>query len=80
MKRVKHGQLLTGVIDEDSFMKRVKHDKLWSLMCPNDCRTLSDVYGNEFNFLYEQYETDHRYIKQVNAREFAAIVIVSADV
>jgi ribonucleoside-diphosphate reductase alpha chain len=50
------------------FMKRVESDGMWSLMCPNECPNLNKVHSNEFNELYEQYEREGRYIKQVKAR------------
>ena len=40
----------------DLFMERVKSDGLWTLMCPDECPGLSDVYGDEFKKLYENYE------------------------
>jgi len=36
----------------DLFMKRVKNDELWSLMCPRTCPGLSDCWGEEFDNLY----------------------------
>jgi len=53
----------------DLFMERVKCEGKWSLMCPDKCRGLSDVYGDDFKKLYEQYESDGKYIKQVNAQD-----------
>ncbi len=53
----------------DLFMERVKENKKWSLMCPDYCRGLSDVYGNEFKELYEKYEAEGKYTKQINAQE-----------
>lgn len=53
----------------DLFMKRVKENKKWSLMCPDKCRGLSDVYGDEFEKLYEKYENEEKYTKQINAQE-----------
>jgi ribonucleotide reductase alpha subunit len=53
----------------DLFMERVKNNKLWSLMCPDKCPGLSDVYGDEFNKLYEKYESEKRYNKQINAQD-----------
>ena len=53
----------------DLFMERVKNNKLWSLMCPDKCPGLSDVYGDEFNKLYEKYEIEERYNKQINAQD-----------
>jgi ribonucleotide reductase alpha subunit len=53
----------------DLFMMRVKENKKWSLMCPDQCRGLSDVYGNEFVALYEKYESEGKYVKQINAQD-----------
>ena len=39
----------------DLFMKRVEQDSNWTLMCPDVCKGLSDVYAEEFNILYEKY-------------------------
>ena len=38
----------------DLFMKRVEQNKDWTLMCPNECSGLADVYGEEFEALYEK--------------------------
>ena len=53
----------------DLFMERVKSEGKWSLMCPDKCRGLSDVYGDDFKKLYEQYESEGKYTKQVNAQD-----------
>ena len=53
----------------DLFMKRVKENKKWSLMCPDNSRGLSDVYGEEFEKLYEKYEEEGMYTKQINAQD-----------
>ena len=53
----------------DLFMERVKSNKHWSLMCPDKCPGLSDVYGDDFIKLYEQYESEGRYNKQINAQD-----------
>ena len=52
----------------DLFMERVKNNKQWSLMCPNECKGLSDVWGEEFNNLYSKYEEEGKYRKQIDAR------------
>ncbi|KAI0423461.1 ribonucleoside-diphosphate reductase large chain [Xylaria sp. FL1042] len=44
----------------DLFMKRVEKNGDWTLMCPNECPGLADVYGDEFEALYEKYETEGR--------------------
>lgn len=53
----------------DLFMERVKADSHWTLMCPDECPGLSDVYAEEFNRLYTSYETDGKGRKTVKARE-----------
>ena len=52
----------------DLFMERVKNGKKWSLFCPDECPGLSDVYGSEFNALYEKYESEGKGVT-VEARE-----------
>ena len=53
----------------DLFMERVKTNGKWTLMCPDECPGLSDVYGDEFKKLYESYESDGRGRMTVNARD-----------
>jgi len=53
----------------DLFMERIKANKKWSLMCPDQCKGLSDTYGDEFKILYEKYESEGKYTKQVNAQD-----------
>ncbi|KNC55227.1 ribonucleoside-diphosphate reductase large subunit [Thecamonas trahens ATCC 50062] len=53
----------------DLFMERVKSGGVWSLMCPHLCPGLSDVYGDEFKALYEQYEAEGRFTQQVPAQK-----------
>lgn len=38
----------------DLFMKRVEANGEWTLMCPNEAPGLADVYGAEFDTLYEK--------------------------
>ncbi|HMX60554.1 MAG TPA: ribonucleoside-diphosphate reductase subunit alpha [Chitinophagales bacterium] len=53
----------------DLFMKRVKENGTWSLMCPNECPGLADTYGDEFEALYERYEAEGKFRKQIKAQE-----------
>ena len=53
----------------DLFMERVKQNAKWSLMCPDQCRGLSEVYGDDFKALYEKYESEGKYNKQINAQD-----------
>ena len=53
----------------DLFMKRVKTGELWSLFCPNECRGLADLYGEEFETLYMKYEKEGKARKQISAQK-----------
>jgi len=53
----------------DLFMKRVKSDGHWTLMCPDECPGLADVYGKEFDDLYESYEREGRGRETIKARD-----------
>ena len=53
----------------DLFMKRVEQDGSWTLMCPNECPDLYDTYGEEFEALYQKYETESKGRKTIKARE-----------
>ena len=53
----------------DLFMERIKADGTWTLMCPDECPGLADVYGQAFVDLYVKYETAGKGRKTVKARE-----------
>lgn len=53
----------------DLFMKRVEEDDKWTLMCPNECPGLCDVYGEEFEKLYISYENVGKGRRTIKARE-----------
>jgi ribonucleoside-diphosphate reductase alpha subunit len=61
----------------DLFMKRVESDGNWSLFCPDVARGLSDVYGKEFEELYEKYEAEGIATKVVPASEIWKAIIKS---
>ncbi|KAI6949142.1 Ribonucleoside-diphosphate reductase large [Hortaea werneckii] len=53
----------------DLFMKRVEENGTWTLMCPNECPGLADVYGEEFEALYEKYEKEGKGRETVRAQK-----------
>ena len=61
----------------DLFMERLERDEIWSLMSPDVCTGLTDVYGDEFNELYKKYESEGKYIKQISARKLFTEIINS---
>lgn len=53
----------------DLFMKRVQDDDVWSLFDPNEAPGLHDTHSEEFEKLYEKYEREGKYRKQIRAQE-----------
>ncbi|MGL4630854.1 MAG: ribonucleoside-diphosphate reductase subunit alpha [Leadbetterella sp.] len=53
----------------DLFMKRVEANETWSLFCPHECPGLADCHGDEFERLYEKYESEGRARKTIQAQE-----------
>ena len=53
----------------DLFMERVKSNGSWTLMCPDECPGLSDVYGDAFKELYEKYEASGKGRVTLKARD-----------
>lgn len=53
----------------DLFMKRVQENGDWTLMCPNECPGLSEVWGEEFEKLYTKYEKEGKGRKTIKAQE-----------
>ncbi|QOR60787.1 hypothetical protein [Bathycoccus sp. RCC716 virus 3] len=61
----------------DLFMKRVETNGKWSLFCPDKAPGLSDVYGKEFDELYEKYESEGLATKTIPAVEVWKSIIKS---
>lgn len=53
----------------NTFFERVFKDELWSLMDPNTSKGLENVYGDEYKALYEKYESEGKFTKQIKARD-----------
>jgi ribonucleoside-diphosphate reductase alpha subunit len=51
----------------DRFMRAVENDEKWYLMSQDDCPGLSDVYGEEFDELYQSYIDQKKYVSEINA-------------
>jgi len=61
----------------DLFYKRVANKEKWTLMCPNECKGLYDVYGEEFEELYTKYEKEGKGRRSVNAEDLMKHILVS---
>ena len=66
---LKARDLFYAVWMSDLFMQRVKDGKEWTLMCPDECPGLSDVYGEAFETLYTFYENEGKGRKTMKARD-----------
>ncbi|KAK6198148.1 ribonucleoside-diphosphate reductase large chain 1 [Scheffersomyces amazonensis] len=53
----------------DLFMKRVEANAEWTLFSPNEAPGLPEVYGEEFEALYERYEREGRGRKTIKAQK-----------
>ena len=53
----------------DLFMKRVKENGDWTLMCPHECPGLSDTHSAEFEALYTKYEAEGKGRKTIKAQD-----------
>ena len=53
----------------DLFMKKVETNDYWYLMCPDQCKGLSDCYGDDFEMLYNTYVSKNQYNKRIQARD-----------
>lgn len=58
--------LFFGVWVNDLFMKRLVKEGEWTLMCPLKCPGLSELYGEEFERKYEEYEAMYPELKRVS--------------
>ena len=67
--------LFYGLWIPDLFMNRVENDEDWCLMCPNKSTGLQNVYGNEFNLLYNYYEKAGIYVKKIKARKLWELIV-----
>ncbi|KAI4502566.1 hypothetical protein M0802_002478 [Mischocyttarus mexicanus] len=63
----------------DLFMKRVLEDSVWSLMCPNKSPGLINLWGDDFEKLYIEYENKGKYNKQIKARELWSAILASQE-
>jgi ribonucleoside-diphosphate reductase subunit M1 len=69
--------LFYGLWIPDLFMKRVETDQVWSLFDPHNAPNLHEVYGDEFEALYQQYEQEGRACKTIKAQKLWFAILES---
>lgn len=67
--------LFYGLWIPDLFMKRVEEDGQWTLMCPHQCPGLAKCHGEEFEELYQKYESEGRGVRTIRARELWSAIL-----
>lgn len=70
-------ELFTALWVSDLFMKRVEKDEMFSLFCPKDAPGLSELYGEDFEEKYIQYENEGKARSVMRARDIWAAAIAS---
>jgi len=69
--------IFTALWVPDIFMEKVQKNEDWYLMCPSECPKLTEVYGEEFNILYNTYISEKKYKKIVKSQELFNKIIDS---
>ena len=68
--------LFYGLWIPDLFMRKIQEkDSDWYLMDPSRSPGLQEVYGQEFEDLYNKYVAEKRYVKVIKARELWTAII-----
>ena len=76
-EEVRARDLFYALWTPDLFMKRVEANGDWTLFCPNEAPGLADVYGEEFDALYEKYEKEGRGRRTVKAQKLWYAILES---
>lgn len=71
--------LFTALWISDTFMKQVENDGDWYLMCPDECKGLTETYGDEFEKLYWSYVEKGMYRKKVKAKDLVKAIFTSQN-
>jgi len=69
--------LFYGLWIPDLFMKRIEANEDWTLMCPNECPGLEDVWGDKFEELYTLYEKAGKGRKTIPAQKLWRMILDS---
>ena len=63
--------------ESSNSMKRVEANGNWSLFCPNEAPGMHEVWGEEFEALYEKYEKEGRARKTIPAQKLWYAILES---
>lgn len=69
--------IFVGLMINDLFMKRVEDDGPWSFFDSSECPGLTDVIGDDYDALYESYESQGKARKTMRARDVMKRICVA---
>lgn len=69
--------LFTALWIPDLFMKRVQENGTWSLFSPDEAPGLPECYGDEFEELYQRYESEGKARKTIPASKIWMAILKS---
>jgi len=69
--------LFLALMIPDLFMKKVEEDGEWYLMCPDECPGLNDVWGENFEKLYNKYIDEGKFRTKMEARKVMKAILES---
>ena len=76
-EEVRARDLFYAMWTPDLFMKRVEKNLDWTLFCPSEAPGLADIYGDEFEALYEKYEKEGRGRQTIKAQKLWYAILES---
>jgi ribonucleoside-diphosphate reductase alpha chain len=76
-EEIRARDLFYAIWTNDLFMRSVKNNEDWYLMCPNECVGLNTSYGEKFESLYLKYVSEGKYVKKIKARDLWEKIVVS---
>ena len=77
MKRIEEAIMLLEKTKRGIETEKEASEVFWSLMDPNVSRGLADVWGEEFEQLYERYESEGKYIRQLPVLELWNMILTA---
>lgn len=69
--------LFSGLWVSDLFMKRCSENEMWSFFAEKERLELSNVFGEEFEKLFEKFEKENLQIKKINSNEILKDILES---
>ena len=72
--------LFYGLWISDLFMKRVKANEKWSVICPTQCPELQDAVGDDYEKLYTECEKQNKVVKTFESAREVWFAIIDSQI